>query len=162
KVARRFAEHGVQVIASLARGIDAAAHIGAGAAEGVSFGILDGGFDHIEAKEEMPLAIDIAREGGIITEYPPDLEKSDKHLPAVNRLIVGLAQGVVVTEVYSYSTRTRDLLRFCRQIGKLAFLVIDPEHGALAEEESLAEAVACGAIPLTGLDKVDDIIRTLV
>lgn len=162
KLAGVFADVGVQIIASLSKGIDAAAHLGAKGAGGTSFSVLDSGFDHIHPSEHMPLAIDIAQTGGVISEYPPDQVCTDESFKSSNRILAALAQAVVVTEIYKDSTRTLDLLSCCNQIGKLAFIMIDPELGALADEESLHEAVSNGAISLVGLDKADDIIKTLV
>ena len=162
KLAGAFAKAGVQIVASLSKGIDAAAHIGAKAAGGVSYCVLDSGFDQIQPPEHMPLAIDVAQSGGVISEHPPEQTYTTESFKSSNRLLVGLAQAVVVTELYHDSTHTLDLLSFCRQIGKLTFIMVDPERGALADEGSLAEAVSCGAIPLTGLDKTGDIIKALV
>lgn len=112
--------------------------------------------------DEMPLAIDIVTTGGVISEYLPDQPATDATVKASNRLLVGLAQAVVVTELYTDSRHTLDLVEFCRMIGKMLFVVIDPEFGALADEPSLAKAIECGAIPIEGLSKLDDIIRSLV
>lgn len=46
-VAQTFGEAGVQVISSLRGGIDGAAHLGARAANGISFAVIDSGFDEI-------------------------------------------------------------------------------------------------------------------
>ncbi len=162
KLAGVFAEAGVQIIASLSKGIDAAAHLGAKTAEGISFSIIDSGFDHILPLEHMPLAIDIAQSGGVISEYPPDHAGTDENFKTSNRILAALAQAVVVTEIYKDSTRTHDILACCNQIGKLAFIMIDPHLGALADAESLHEVVSMGAIPLVGLDKADDVIKSLV
>ncbi|MFQ6008232.1 MAG: DNA-processing protein DprA [Candidatus Zixiibacteriota bacterium] len=162
KLARRLASLGVQIIASLRRGIDAAAHLGAKAVAGASFSILDSGFDHICPAEHIPLAIDIAQTGGVISEYPPDQVNTDETFKRSNRILAALAQAVVTTELYRESTRTLDLLSCCNQIGKLTFLVIDPALGPLADEESLNMAVTNGAILMVGLDKVDDIVKALV
>jgi DNA processing protein len=162
KLARRFAGSGVQIIASLRKGIDAAAHLGAKAAASASFSILDAGFDHICPAEHIPLAIDIAQAGGVISEYPPDQVYMDETFKRSNRILAALAQAVVTTELYQESTRALDLLSCCNQIGKLTFLMIDPSHGILADEESLNVAVANGAIQMVGLDKVDDIVKALV
>jgi DNA processing protein len=162
RLAGEFARAGVQVVSSLSKGIDAAAHVGARGANGVSFGVLDSGLDHIHPAEHMPLALDIAHSGGVLSEYPPDRPHDSRNIPCSNRILVGLAHAVVATEVYRDSSRTLDLLRFCREIGKLAFLLVNPAWGALADETSLAEVVECGAIPLVGLEKVNDITRALV
>ncbi len=160
--ARRSAEAGVEVVSSLRRGIDAAAHIGAKAGGGVSFAVVSGGFDHIDLTEQMPLAIDIARTGGVISEYSPDAEPDADTYRACNRVLIALAQAVVITELYKDSLTTLDLLSFCNETGKLTFILIDPSTGALADKESLSEAVRCGAIPMVGLDKIDDILDALV
>ncbi len=161
-LAKEFARAGVQVVSTMVGGIDVAAHLACRAAGGESFAVLDCGFDRIALAEGMPVAIDIVGEGGVISEYPPDMEASDQTLPQVNRLVVGLSQAVVVTEVYGNSVRTLDLLKSCQEVGKLVFFVIDPEHGAHADETSLAMALQYGAIPIQGCDKVEDIIRSLV
>ena len=162
RLAHKFGEAGVQVISSLRGGIDGAAHLGAKAANGVSFAVLDAGFDDIGGDVHMPLAIDIVENGGVISEYLPDKEPSKATMEASNRLLVGISQAVVVTEFYAGSTYTLDLLAFCNMIGKMVFIVIDPEMGALTDEGSLAKALAYGAIPIEGFDHVDDIIRSLV
>ena len=161
-LAQRCAEAGVQIVSTLRRGVDAAAHLGAKAGEGASFAVLDGGLDHIDLVEQMPLAIDITRAGGVLSECPPETEPDKKSYQVSNRVLVGLAQAVVVTEVYSSSKATLDLLSSCNETGKLAFVLIDPKHGALSDESSLSEAARCGAIPIVGLDKIDDIIKSLV
>lgn len=161
-LAQKCAEAGVQVVSSLRRGIDAAAHLGARAGEGVSFAVLDGGLDHIDLVEQMPLAIDIAQKGGVLSEYAPETEATEDTYEASNRVLVGMVHAIVVTEVYNSSKATLDLLSFCNESGKLAFVLIDPKHGALTDESSLSEAVRCGALPMVGLDKIDDIIKSLV
>ena len=145
-LAQRCAEAGVQVVSSLRRGIDAAAHLGAKAGEGASFAVLDHGLDHIDLEEQMPVAIDITRAGGVLSEYDPETERTEDAYTVANRVLVGLAQAVVVTELYSHSKATLDLLSFCNETGKLAFVLIDPKNGALSDESSLSEAVRCGAV----------------
>lgn len=162
RLAREFTAAGVQVISSLKGGIDAAAHLACATAGGTSFAVIDCGIDHIPQKEGIPLAIDIIRAGGVISEYAPDREADDATLPQSNRLLAGLTQAVVVTEVYKESVRTLDLLKSCNEIGKLVFLMIDPQHGAFSDETALAAAMDYGAIPIEGYDRIGDIIKSLV
>jgi len=162
KLARRFTAEGVSVVSSLNAGIDAAAHLGIRAENGTSFAVLEAGFDQIHPAENAPLAVDILKSGGLISEYAPDAEFKENNYCQSNRLIAGLTQAVVITELYHGSMRTLDLLNCCSQIGKLVFVMIDPELGALADQASLNDAVANGAIPIIGLDRVDDIIKSLV
>ena len=161
-LAQKCAEAGVQIVSSLRQGIDTAAHLGAKAGEGASFAVLDCGLDNIDLEEQMPVAIDITRTGGVISEFAPETEQTKKTYSTSNRVLVGLAQAVVVTEIYSKSKATLDLLSFCNETGKLSFIMIDPKNGALSDESSLSEAVRYGALPMVGLDKIDDIIKSLV
>lgn len=159
---KAFAAKGVQVVSSLSGGIDAAAHLGCRAAGGSSFAVLDTGFDHLDQSEQMPLAIDIVQAGGVISEYAAEIKGSAQSLKESNRLLVGLSQAVVVTELYHDSLRALDLLDFCHQIGKLAFIVSDVASGIISDQIGLGRAVACGAIPLDGLPRADDIVKALV
>ena len=159
---KELARQDVQIISSLRGGIDNAVHLAARSAGGRSFAVIDRGFDKVDQTEGIPVAIDIIQTGGIISEYAPDVDTRPTRLSESNRLIVGLAQAVVVTEVYSESERTLDLLRACRDVGKLAFLLVDPRHGALADARSLATVHECGIILIEGLDKVSNIVKSLV
>jgi len=162
RLARKFADKKIQIVSSLFGGIDYASHLGCRAAGGESFAVLEYGFDCLEGVEAVPLAIDIARNGGIVSEYFPSQMPSDQTMSEANRLLAGLAQAVVVPECYSTSERTLDLLSFCNEIGKLTFLMVDPDHRPLFDESSLKHALENGAVLMEGLDKVDDIIKVLV
>ncbi|RME22398.1 MAG: DNA-processing protein DprA, partial [Candidatus Zixiibacteriota bacterium] len=152
RLAREFVKNDVQVIASLHVGIDAAALLAVRAAEGYALAVADRGFAHIETAEMTALANDIIASGGLLSEYAPDRPHTDALTGESNRLVVGLAQAVVVTEVYGDATRTLDLLKFCQQIGKLTFVMIDPELGAFADEAGLSKAIEYGAIPIKGYE----------
>lgn len=162
QLAHRFSKAGVQIVSSLNRGIDSAAHVGAGKSNNASFAVLESGFDNLHPPENSPLAIDIAQTGGVISEYAPETVFKPKNYILANRIIVGLSQAVVVTELNEDSSRILDLLACCAQVGKLCFLMIDPATGAHADQVSLGYTVKHGAIPIIGLDKVDDIIDSLV
>lgn len=162
RLAQIFAKADIQIVSSLNVGNDAAAHLGAKAAGGSSYAVIDTGFDNLDEAEHVALAIDIAQSGGVLSEYPPDFKMSDSTLAESNRLLVGLGQAVVVTEVYEQSRRTHDLLEFCGQIGKLSFFVVDTATGPLADAKSLKHALGCGAILLEGVEHTDDIIKSLV
>jgi DNA processing protein len=157
-----LAAAGVQVLSSLRSGIDAAAHFGCRTAEGTSYALLDTGFDDDRWDELRPVAIDIVAEGGVISEFAPDHPAEEGEYKKTNRLLAAMPQAVVLTEFYSNSEKAMDLLRCCHQIGKLTFILVDPDTGAHSDEEALHQAVDWGAIPMVGRDKIDDIIKALV
>ena len=103
-MARDLAEAGFPVISGLARGIDAAAHEGALAGRGGTFGaastvaVIAGGIDIAYPPEHAALQERIAAEGLILTEAPPGVEPTNRHFPARNRIIAGIAAGTVVVE----------------------------------------------------------------
>ncbi len=162
RLAKQFSAQKIQMISSMVGGIDSAVHLAAKTAGGASFAVLNCGLDEIARTDDMPVAIDIVQNGGVISEYPPENKFVHVNLEQSNRLLVGLSQAVVVTEAYEDSGRILDLLRFCDEIGKLVFFMIDPEFGAFADELSLKQALDCGAVPITGYDGVQDIIKSLV
>jgi DNA processing protein len=101
---RRFAERlatdlgqaGQVVVSGLARGIDAAAHQGALA--GGTVAVLAGGVDVVYPPENEGLYARIVAEGAVVSELPPGTEPQARHFPVRNRLISGMARGVVVVE----------------------------------------------------------------
>ncbi len=162
RLAKQFSAQKIQLVSSMVGGIDSAAHLAAKAAGGASFAVLNAGLDEIAITSDMPVAIDIVQNGGVISEYPPENKFLQENIAQSNRLLVGLSQAVVVTEAYEDSGRILDLLQFCEDVGKLVFFMIDPEFGAFADELSLKQALECGAVPIKGYDGVQDIIKSLV
>jgi DNA processing protein len=92
-----FAEAGFVVVSGLARGIDAAAHMGALQA-GRSIAVLGTGIDVVYPPEHDTLALRIAESGAIVTEFPPGVGPRAWHFPARNRVISGLSIAVVIVE----------------------------------------------------------------
>lgn len=87
---------GFVVTSGLARGIDAAAHE-ASLATG-TIAVLAGGPDRIYPPENEPLLNRILATGAAVTEMPLGWEPRAKDFPRRNRVIAGLARGVVVVE----------------------------------------------------------------
>jgi len=87
------------IISGLARGIDTAAHIGCLQARGKTIAVLGSGLDNIYPKENTRLAGKILENGGaIISEYKMGTKPIPTNFPARNRIISGLAKGVIVVE----------------------------------------------------------------
>ena len=97
-LAKALAEHGIQVISGLARGIDGDAHKGTLDADGDTYGVLGSGIDVCYPKEHAYLYNKIIEKGGMISEYPPGIQPVAHQFPARNRIISGLSDCVVVIE----------------------------------------------------------------
>ncbi|TVQ39982.1 MAG: DNA-protecting protein DprA [Spirochaetaceae bacterium] len=99
RLAHSCAAAGITVVSGLARGIDAAAHAGVVAADGVTLGVLGSGIDVIYPTSHKPLVAAMLRCGGaMISEYPPRTAPTRYHFPERNRIISGLCRAVVVAQ----------------------------------------------------------------
>ncbi|HWJ88657.1 MAG TPA: DNA-processing protein DprA [Pelagibacterium sp.] len=85
------------IVSGLARGVDAAAH--QASLESGTVAVMAGGLDHIYPRENIELARAIVGSGGaLLTEMPLGWEPRSRDFPRRNRLISGLALGVVIVE----------------------------------------------------------------
>ncbi|MGG5807820.1 DNA-processing protein DprA [Falsiroseomonas sp. CW058] len=90
---------GLAVTSGLARGIDAAAHLGALGAHGRTVAVVAGGLDQPYPPENAALQARIAAEGGaVVAEAPLGTAPLARHFPRRNRIVAGLCLGVVVVE----------------------------------------------------------------
>ena len=87
---------GFVVVSGMARGIDTAAHEGA-LASGTCAAVA-GGVDIIYPPENTALYERMKVQGAIVSEMPVGLAPQARHFPRRNRIISGLARGVVIVE----------------------------------------------------------------
>ncbi len=102
-LAQQLAEAGIAVVSGLALGIDGYAHAGALAAKGKTLAVLGCGADIIYPSPHRRLYQEIAARGLILSEYPVGTQPDGFRFPARNRIISGLALGVVVVEAAAKS-----------------------------------------------------------
>jgi DNA processing protein len=95
-LARQLGEADTVVVSGLARGIDSAAHDGA--LETGTIAVIAGGIDVVYPPENEDRQQAIASQGLLVAEQPPGVEPRARHFPYRNRVIAGLAHGVVVVE----------------------------------------------------------------
>jgi DNA processing protein len=96
RIARELSDAGFIIVSGLARGIDAGAHRASLA--GGTVAVLAGGHDHIYPAEHVPLVEQILPHGVALTEMPLGWQPRGSDFPRRNRLISGLAAGVVIVE----------------------------------------------------------------
>ncbi|HEY1972036.1 MAG TPA: DNA-processing protein DprA [Pseudonocardia sp.] len=89
---------GGTVFSGAAFGIDAAAHRGALAADGLTVAVLARGVDRPYPAAHHRLIEHIAERGLVVSEYPPGAVPARHRFLVRNRIIAGLAGGTVVVE----------------------------------------------------------------
>jgi len=92
------------VSSGLARGIDASAHkVALASAGGATIGVLGCGIDVVYPKENKRIFEEIEKRGAIISEFPMGTFPAPQNFPIRNRILAGMALGVVVVEGAQYS-----------------------------------------------------------
>ena len=107
-VARAFsgelASRGLVIVSGFARGIDAAAHRAAAAADGgATLAILGCGLDVDYPRGRRALRRDVCVSGALLTEFPCGTEPLPFNFPVRNRLIAALGHGTLVVEATAKS-----------------------------------------------------------
>ena len=95
-LSRDLGAEGMTIVSGLARGIDTAAH--EAALDTGTIAVLGGGVDVVYPKENAALTARIAETGLLLSEQPMGVVPQARHFPRRNRIVSGLAAGLVVVE----------------------------------------------------------------
>lgn len=130
--ARALSGHGLTVVSGLALGIDAAAHRGALAAgQGGTVAVIGTGADRIYPARNAAIARDIAAHGAIVSELPLGTNALRHNFPRRNRIIAGLAQGVLVVEA-ALDSGSLISARLATESGREVFAIPGSIHSPLS------------------------------
>lgn len=95
-ISKDLSDAGVVIVSGLARGIDGEAH--AASLDGGTIAVLGGGIDHIYPPQHQSLYSAVAERGVLVSESPFGHRATARDFPRRNRIITGIAEGVVIIE----------------------------------------------------------------
>ena len=98
RLSASLAEAGAVIVSGGALGVDSTAHAGALFAKGKTIAVLGCGLAANYLMGNYPLRREIAQNGAVVSEYPPQTPALGKNFPVRNRLISGMSYGTVVIE----------------------------------------------------------------
>lgn len=132
------------IVSGLARGVDTVAHQTALEAGGRTIAVLGGGLNKIFPPENARLASEIIKgHGAVISEFPPDYPALAGNFPSRNRIIAGLAIGVLVTEA-AEDSGSLITAKLALEEGREVFAVPGPITSSLSKGP--AELIKQGAM----------------
>lgn len=147
-LAKALSDNGITVVSGMARGIDAAAHLGALKGAAGTVAVFGTAIDNPYPKDNIPLYEQIIKNGCVVSEIPPGMKINKWNFAERNRLISALAHIIMVGESRSGSGALITAKYAGEQGKQVVCLPILPNDG-FAGTISLAES---GAHVLTGLD----------
>jgi DNA processing protein len=123
RLACDLAARGLIIFSGMARGVDTAAHRGALSAHGKTVAVWGTGIDVPYPKENQKISEQILASGGaVVSEFRLGTFPAPQNFPIRNRIISGLAIGVLVIEAGEYSG-TRVTARCALEQGRDVYAV---------------------------------------
>jgi DNA processing protein len=129
EIAADLAERGWTIVSGGAYGIDAAAHRGALATQGITIAVLACGVDFPYPAGHAELFADIAAHGQVVSEWPPGRQPARMRFLVRNRVIAALSCGTVIVEAGERSGAL-NTARHTAELGKPLMAVPGPVTSA--------------------------------
>ncbi|MDD3905235.1 MAG: DNA-processing protein DprA [Candidatus Omnitrophica bacterium] len=148
-----LAVRGITVISGMAIGIDSAAHRGALKARGRTIAVMGSGHNDIYPPQNKELYEEIAKSCAVVTEYQDDMPPLPQQFPARNRIISGLALGVVVVEA-ARNSGALITANFAAEQGRTVFAV--PGKVSSSTSSGTNELIKDGACLIQSVDDIMD------
>ncbi len=152
RLAGELAEQGIVIISGLALGVDSIAHQAALDSQGLTAAVLPTSLDTIYPASHVGLAKRIIDSGGtLISEYPPASIAFKQNFIARNRIVSGLANGLLITEAAAASGSLHTA-RFALDQGKIVMAV--PGNITSPGSEGTNSLIKSGALPVTSAEDI--------
>lgn len=150
----QIAKNNIVTISGLARGIDSIAHTETLKAKGKTIAVIGSSIDNIYPTENIELANEIVKSGGVIvSEYVIGTKAQKMNFPARNRIISGISNGVVVIEAKKKSG-TMITVDFALEQGKEVFAI--PGNILSQNSEGTNELIKQGAKLVSNVQDIFD------
>lgn len=130
--AAALGDAGLTIVSGLALGIDAAAHRGGLATASSSVAVIGTGPDRVYPPRNRALAHELAVQGAVVSEFPPGTAVVRGQFPRRNRVISGLARGVLVVEA-SLESGSLITARLAAEQGRDVFAIPGSIHSPLSK-----------------------------
>ncbi len=119
RISETLTQAGFTIVSGMALGIDTAAHTACLQQQGRTIAVLGTGVDIVYPSQNQQLYQAIQQQGLIVSEYPAGTQPNRVNFPARNRIIAGLARGVLIMEAPQRSgalITARYANEFCRDV----------------------------------------------
>lgn len=153
--AAELARRGLTITSGLAQGIDGAAHAGALAGGGGTIAVCGTGLDRVYPARHKALAHQIVSSGALVSEFPVGVGALAENFPRRNRVISGMAMGVLVVEA-ARESGSLITARLALEQGREVFAIPGSIHNPLSR--------GCHALIRQGaklVETVDDVLVEL-
>lgn len=147
----RLSRAGFIIVSGGAMGSDTAAHQGAILNGGVTVAVLANGFGDNYLAQNEELRKTIQSKGCLITEYPPYTRVTKQAFLFRNRLMSGLAQGVIVVEA---GERSGALITSRHAVEQNKDIFVIPGNPGLPQYVGSNKLIRDGAKPLLELEDI--------